>query len=715
MLSGKEKSILFCAVVCVVCLAATSFAFAQEAEYAEGEVLVILKGSSVTRFSASSEEAAEVIMSRAMSLGATVNAEPVEAYPEISRGATHTLVHMRSETDTSDELIEKLKSNPDVAGVAKNYVSYPDAMTPNDARWNDQWGTQRINAASVWNSNENMAALSQNVVAIFDTGVKYDHEDLQNQMFVFAEDHEANPAGTHGMWFYRDRSGSQQQAIGLGSAGDVQGHGTHVAGIVAAQGNNGVGVAGVNWNARILPINVYSPAYDANGNIKGYPSAYDSDIIKGVDYLLGLQDYLEQAGSPLKAANLSLGSWRKPVNQLKDPLGTAIKRMSDAGIIVVIAAGNEGVDLDNPTGSYAGLLPYPAGFTFKNTLTVGASDATGKAAYTNFSTSRNLVDLLAPGSNILSTTYDGKYAYMNGSSMAAPMVAGSASLLFAAKPNRCAAEVRTIILATTNLDVEPDGSHYGVLNVGAANNKLSILKVDYDGAEMLGANQALEGSKAIVRAHTKIDVADMDSISDRTSLAADHLDTACPFGNVVLTFDLLDKQIDSLIAEDEVAYDISSVPIFQVDNVDANELSAIPLHITDVSELGTSFQNLRMMKAISATEGRYYKYTDNPANYADGCYTILHEDGTHLTSDTIDQKAKYIIVLFIQDNGPFDLDKTAGRIIDPTVQFSVMPIPDPTVVGGDGGGSGGGCNAIPFMALLALVPGLLVIGKQKQR
>jgi hypothetical protein len=203
---------------------------------------------------------------------------------------------------------------------------------------------------------------------------------------------------------------------------DSSGHGSHVAGIIAAVANNGIGGSGVAPNAKILPIQVLNE--NGSGNA--------GTVALGVDFAV------EQGA---KVINLSLGG------EAEDPtLTRAIKNATDKGVLVIAAAGNGG-DLDKPK--------WPAALDL--TIAVTAVDPTNKA--TSFNQRGDYIDIAAPGTNILSTTRgiykpskclsdEPRMCFENGTSMAAGFVAGAAALLFAAEPRVTNAQVRDILLRT---------------------------------------------------------------------------------------------------------------------------------------------------------------------------------------------------------------------------------------------------------------------------
>lgn len=149
----------------------------------------------------------------------------------------------------------------------------------------------------------------------------------------------------------------------MSQIGDVAGHGTHVAGIIGAVGNDGRGIAGINWNVRILAVNVFS--YNRLG--EGSETARTSDVIRGIDFVIAAK----HAGVNIRAANISLGGWFSPSDMEGSAYDDKIKELSDAGVVVCMAAGNNGQDIDD-SAKFPGQRFYPAAFRYENTIAVGA-------------------------------------------------------------------------------------------------------------------------------------------------------------------------------------------------------------------------------------------------------------------------------------------------------------------------------------------------------
>lgn len=502
----------FCVILSLsaVLLISASASFAAGAS--KGEVIVVMKESSMSQVSKTAAARASAFgtaKSRAASLASSAGAKFVSIYPEITEGTGKSLFLVSSENKSSAELAAVLKKQSGVLSAVQNFAHRVPQVTPDDAEYSKQWGLKRIGAPKVWNKT---IGAEDVYVAVLDTGVLYDHPDLAANMCGKL------PDGTYGKMFHHAVSGDNNEVV-AGSAleddivrsgtatqdttsadiasidyatvGDVEGHGTHVAGIIGAVGNNGIGTAGVNWKVKILPVGVFTQGYHTLNNYNVTDAMnYDSDLIAALNYIVGLKN---NHGVNIRALNLSIGDWWSPEDYEfatdKNPLAIAMKAASDAGMILCIAAGNENQDIDSPTGDYSGRGEVPSCFKFANTLIVGASasddkrgygvsSSTGKAWYfSNYSTSGTNVDVFAPGCVIMSTVSSysiagsrhysrSGYAAWNGTSMAAPMTSGAVALLAAAYPEKSAEEIKALIVDGADSSVLKDGySRYGLINV----------------------------------------------------------------------------------------------------------------------------------------------------------------------------------------------------------------------------------------------------------
>jgi len=272
-----------------------------------------------------------------------------------------------------------------------------------------QWGIFAIGADRVWTTTTGQGV----IVAVVDSG-SGPHPDLAGNLLT-------------GHSFF----GSVESLDG--SDIDASGHGSHVAGIIAAAANNGIGGSGVAPRAKILPIQVLDQA----------GQGYARDVAAGVRYA---------ADNGAKVINLSLGGTTE-----SSSLTQAITYANDKGVLVVAAAGNGGA-IDKPK--------WPASLDL--TLAVTAVDQANNA--TSFDQRGDYIDLSAPGANIVSTA-KGDYVTLSGTSMAAGFVAGAAALLFAAEPRVTNAQVRDILLRTAT-DIGDPGRDVtfgvGLINMVAA-------------------------------------------------------------------------------------------------------------------------------------------------------------------------------------------------------------------------------------------------------
>ena len=295
------------------------------------------------------------------------------------------------------------------------------AAISSDPGTTSQWALDAISATRAWD----VTTGSRNVVvAVVDSGIDLNHPDLKANLWT-------NPGEIPGNGIDDDHDGFVDDVHGwnfVANDGNVQdgyGHGTHVAGIIGAVGNNGVGVTGINWNVSIMPLKFQ----DDHG------VGYTGDAIKAVQYATMMRrDY----GVNVVVINASWGGGTGYSSLLE----TAIRDAGSAGITFVAAAGNSGTNNDVSTR-------YPSGYDLPNVIAVGACDSTGSlAGFSDYGATS--VDLAAPGTSIYSTLPGGQYGWLAGTSQAAPQVSGTVALLAAAKPGISVAEVRTAILGSVD-------------------------------------------------------------------------------------------------------------------------------------------------------------------------------------------------------------------------------------------------------------------------
>ncbi len=340
---------------------------AVEPQYAEGEVLVKLKP--------------EISMAAAAVLAAGLEVDDWREFRVMSTLRQRPFLLLRSAGRTTVELLSALRANPAVEASSPNYRRRLQRV-PNDPKFAKLWGMTQIKAPEAWEKSVGSADV---VLALIDTGVAYNHEDLAANMWRNAGETAGNGIDDDGNGFIDDVYGYDFATDNAGNNDsdpmDIDNHGTHIAGVMAAVGNNGTGVCGVSWNVRVMALKGFRP--------DSY--IYDSDCIEAIEYAVMMKrDY----GINVVAINASFGGGGEDQLQ-KD----AIAEAGDQGIAFVCAAGNEGVDSDT-------VPSYPAGYDLSNIVAVTASGKDDTlASFSNYGA--NSVDIAAPGVDILSTVPSG--------------------------------------------------------------------------------------------------------------------------------------------------------------------------------------------------------------------------------------------------------------------------------------------------------------------
>ena len=362
--------------------------------------------------------------------------------------------HLRSRRATTRQMLAALSANPDVEFAEPNFIIRANAL-PNDPSLDLLWGLVNtgqtvdgqqgvagadIGADAAWNATTGSRA---NIVAILDTGIDFNHPDLAANVFTAPRQFQVTidsvtltcQPGSHG---YNALNNSCAPF-------DDNGHGSHVAGIIGAVGNNGVGVTGVNWTATLMPLKIL--AHDGTGTT--------TDAIKAIEFAIQAKSALGADGN-VRVLNASWGGGAH-----SQTLEAAIQSANNADMLFVAAAGSEGHNND--------VTPhYPASFPGSNIVSVTAVDNTGRAAsFSNYGATS--VDLAAPGASTFSTFPNNQYGYLGGTSMSAPFVSGAAALVLSACPSNTATLKSTLLSS-----VDPDSTlagrtvSGGRLNVGAA-------------------------------------------------------------------------------------------------------------------------------------------------------------------------------------------------------------------------------------------------------
>ena len=350
--------------------------------------------------------------------------------------AVGPLVRLQVPDGSERRVAYRLQRLDSVRFAEPDYVMRSSAV-PDDPSFGLQWPLQ--NTGQTLNGSSGLAGADEHVVSAWDvttgsrnvvigevdSGVDYNHPDLAANVWTNPGGIGGCPAGTRGV----NVKGSSVTCNPMDDETKYGGHGTHVAGILGAVGDNGIGVSGVNWSTSILPVKFTG----SNG------SGSTSDLIEGLQWLVAAK----QAGVNVRVVNDSQTYVGTAYSQA---LSDEIDVLGANDILFVTAAGNTADDNDDPA-----LRRYPCGYNRANEICVTATTQTDKlASFANYGD--QTVDLAAPGRNVYSTLRGGTYGYLSGGSMASPEVAGAAALILSTGYNT-AVQLKASIL--DNVDPLP--------------------------------------------------------------------------------------------------------------------------------------------------------------------------------------------------------------------------------------------------------------------
>jgi subtilisin family serine protease/subtilisin-like proprotein convertase family protein len=432
--------------------------------YVPDEVLIGFEGDIESSFR---RDGAGAALGRAGSLTAAFQLRDPQVlahHPALSGDSASLSTRWRLPTGSNVlDVASRLSNLPGIAYAEPNYVVHVATTIPNDPQFSGLWGLNNngqivngtagatdadIDAPEAWDIAQGSASV---IVGVIDTGVDYNHPDLEANIWT-------NPGEAAGNGIDDDANGYVDDVHGWDFANgdadpfDDNGHGTHVAGTIAGVGNNGIGVVGASWNAKIMALKFL----DASGN------GNTADAVAALNYA----SMMRSRGVDIRLTNNSYVG-----TSFSQTLKNAIDASGDAGMLVVAAAGNDNTNTDS--------VPYyPASFDSPNIISVAATDQSdAKASFSNFGA--NSVDLGAPGVNIYSTvptvgsvsSADG-YRFLDGTSMAAPQVAGVASLAWSLAPAANYQTIRDAILG----GVDPIASMAGITVTGGRLNAYKTLQ-----------------------------------------------------------------------------------------------------------------------------------------------------------------------------------------------------------------------------------------------
>jgi subtilisin family serine protease len=333
--------------------------------------------------------------------GAALKGAPVDPHTILVKfdRAAHPVVVKVKSGESVDEALAAYQSNPNVAYAEENVLEQAQGLSaPNDPSYGAQWSLATTNALGGWNAypgSYDAPSAPQPPIAIVDTGIDSTHPDFSGRVDT------------------ADGANCLSGTCVSSTAIDDEGHGTHVAGIAAASANNLTGVAGVAYDAPLIPVKVLD--YSGNGTASGVAAG----IVWAADH-------------GARVINLSLGS-----TLYSQAVCDAVTYATSKNALVVAAAGNNG----STTPFYPAACPGAIG--------VGATDSTDAVPYWSDTGSAN-VFVSAPGVSILSTYLSGSYQTESGTSMAAPFVSGLAELLLAQSSTRTPGDVARIFASTSD-------------------------------------------------------------------------------------------------------------------------------------------------------------------------------------------------------------------------------------------------------------------------
>jgi len=374
---------------------------------------------------------------------------------KMSTPGLHVIAFAAPDIDTVQARIAAYNREAAVVQFAEpDYIVYASDTIPDDPRFQELWGLHNtgqsggtadadIDAPEAWDLSTGDGSV---VVGVIDTGVDHTHEDLADNMWTNPGEAPGNGEDDDGNGFVDDIHGWDFVNEDNDPFDDNR-HGTHVSGTIAAVGNNGIGVVGVNWSARIMALK-----FLGSGG-----SGTTSDAIEAIAYAT----WMRQNGINVRLTNNSWGG-----GAFSQALRDAIAGSGDEGMLFVAAAGNEGTDND--------LTPhYPSNYSLENIIAVAATDRNDqRASFSNFGSTT--VDLGAPGVSIVSAVPGDAYDSFNGTSMATPHVSGVAAMVWNLNPSASDVDVRDAIFA----GVDPIPAMDGVtLTAGRVNLFNTLLQL----------------------------------------------------------------------------------------------------------------------------------------------------------------------------------------------------------------------------------------------
>lgn len=438
------------------------------ADYSPGQVVVKFKPGTVRipkGMAAAAVKAASVSAASVMSLNAKYGITQLRQLYRDALDIRPDWKHLEDEYvlvfpagKDVRQAVKDYGKDPNVVSASPNYRVFAFDTTPNDTLFisGDQWGLTKIKAPQGWDRTTGTADA---VIAVLDSGINYNHEDFALKVdLAHAKNYVTIPPSSDPL--------------------DDFGHGTAVSGVIGAVTNNAKGVAGMDWNAKILPLKVLNSI--GGGDM--------SDTCAALAYVTALRSSWEATGGTsgvnVVVVNMSLGQYNDDVKILHDgvmeyveenPNGIRDRCLEayDQGIILVAAAGNGDVDWNTYPAYYPTVIAVAA---------TDSSDIRSKWSNTDYTTGRtqasnyaSWVDVSAPGTEIMTVDRGGGYSKWSGTSLSCPFVAGLTALMKAANPALSNTQVMSQVgAAADNIDALQELPYRGKLGSGRINAYRSL-------------------------------------------------------------------------------------------------------------------------------------------------------------------------------------------------------------------------------------------------
>lgn len=422
---------------------------AQEVEFAPGELIVKLRHSPP---GLQQQPSTEILRSQRSHLSSIVSKFEIDSLTPIVEGKTGAFAHNLFRLDLSEPgqlnpVLAALSQHPDIEYVQPNYIHRLHDV-PNDPRFSEQQALQLLRLPEAWDI---LLASREVIVGVIDTGIDYEHEDLRAAIWInpgedlngngVVDSTDFNNLDDDGNGFVDDiRGWDFTDAPSFPDGGDFRipdndpfddnGHGTQVAGLIGAAGNNELGIAGMAYGARIMVLRA--------GTALGFLE--EDDIASAVVYAV-------ENGA--RIINMSFG------DDVASPLLRDVMRFAHGqGCVLIASAGNSSTDA----------IHFPSGFP--ETISVGATNFDDQlAGFSNYGSS---LDLVAPGVNVLTTTRGDRYGGFNGTSASAPLVSALAALVLSGVPSLSPEGVKGVLLASAeDLGSEGWDNFYGAGRIDA--------------------------------------------------------------------------------------------------------------------------------------------------------------------------------------------------------------------------------------------------------